>query len=138
MDSTVDLAPLGERDIELLYGPGMDDILDAFDDGLLVLRDLFLRHTGSWFGIQFPEEDHALRVVDDRLALLPPGPHRERIEQDLRAYLQLRDTSEREGPSPRTEAAARAAADTLHDQWVALIEYPLAVGPATGRSPAVG
>jgi hypothetical protein len=64
----------------------------------------------------------------------PGDPFRERIAQDLRAFGELRETCRREGPSIATEHAARAAADVLHEQWTALIEYPLAPGSTTDRT----
>jgi hypothetical protein len=137
MGPTLEIAPLTERDVDALYETGMDDVRDAFDDALLILHDLFQRYTGSWFGVQIPEEDRALQLLEDRLSLLSPGdPHRERIAQDLRAFLQFREQWAREGPSADTERAAQNAADTLHEQWTTLIEYPLAPDPVENRQSA--
>jgi hypothetical protein len=137
MGPTLELAPLTERDVDALYETGMDDVRDAFDDALLILHDLFQRYTGSWFGIQIPEEDRALQLLEDRLSLLSPGDsHRERIAQDLRAFLQFREHCARAGPSADTERVAQTAADMLREQWTALIEYPLAPDPVADRQSA--
>jgi hypothetical protein len=137
MGQTLEIAPLADRDVQSLYEPRMEEIREAFDDSLLVLHDLFRRYTGSWFGIQIPDEERALQLVEDRLSQMSPGdPFRERISQDLRAYWQLRETCERDGPSAETEHAARMAAEALHEQWTALIEYPLAPQLATAQRPA--
>jgi hypothetical protein len=139
MGPSLEIAPLTEHDVEALYAPEMDEVREAFDDSLLVLHDLFQRYTGSWFGIQIPEEDRALQILENRLSLLSPGnPHRERIAQDLQAFLQLREHCGREGASPDTERAAQGAADMLHEQWTTLIEYPLAPDPVADRRSATG
>lgn len=137
MGPTLEIAPLDERDVDVLYGTGMDDTREAFDDALLVLGDLFQRYTGSWFGIQIPEEEVALQILEERLSLLPPGdPYRERIAQDLQAFLRLREHCEREGPSDDTERAAREAVEMLREQWTALTEYPLTPEPLVDRQSA--
>src|SRR5215218_5241571 len=107
MGQALELAPLAERDLEILYGPGMEQTREAFDDALLVLQDLFRRHTGSWFGIQIPEEERAMEILENRLSLMPEGvPFRGRIAAAIRAYERLRDQCTRRGPSAATEAAA--------------------------------
>jgi hypothetical protein len=139
MGQALELAPLAERDLEILYGPGMEQTREAFDDALLVLGDLFQRHTGSWFGIQIPEEERAVEIVEDRLSLIPEGdPFRERVAAALRAYEQLREQCTRAGPSAATEEAARRAVDALHEQVTALTEYPLEPGSGGERTAAAG
>jgi len=117
----------------------MEQTREAFDDALLVLRDLFQRHTGCWFGIQIPEEEHAMEILENRLSLMPEGgPFRERIAAALRAYEQLREKCADTGPSTATETAARRASDMLFEQLTALAEYPLEASSAGERTAAAG
>ena len=125
MGQALELEPLRERDLEILYGPGMEQTRDAFDDALLVLVDLFQRYTGSWFGIQIPEEERAMEILEDRLSLILQGdPFRERVAAAMRAYEHLREECTRAGPSAETEEAARHAIEMLREQLTALTDYP--------------
>jgi hypothetical protein len=137
MGPALELAPLTPADIDVLYRPGAEDVQEAVDDALLMLHELFVRYTGSNFEIQVPDEARALDLLDQALARLPvDDPHRRGLLQDRAAYELLRDTYERDGPSPDVERMAREAADLLHEQWVALMEYPLAPDPIADRRSA--
>jgi hypothetical protein len=130
MGPALEIAPFTPADIEVLYRPGAEDVQEAVDDALLMLHELFVRYAGSPFEIQIPEEARAVELLDRALARMPAdNPHRLRLMQDRAAYDRLRDRYEREGPSAETERAAREAADMLHEQWTALIEYPLTPDP---------
>ncbi|SOD03344.1 hypothetical protein SAMN05216486_11039 [bacterium JGI 053] len=138
MGQAIELPPLRECDLDILYGPGMEQTREAFDDALLVLVDLFQRHTGSWFGIQIPEEERAIEILEDRLSLMPQGdPFRGRVLAGMRAYQRLREECARTGPSAATKDVALRAIEKLREQLTALTDYP-EFGSAGERTAAAG
>jgi hypothetical protein len=130
VDSTIDTTPLTESELRDLYRPEADPVREAYEDAVLVLEDLFRRYTGSWFGVQIPEEEKAIELLETSLGELPePHPLRDRVVRTRRAYEALRQEVVRAGASNHTQEAARKAVDALSDQLAALTEYPLEPRP---------
>lgn len=110
MSTATAIAPLHRTDVQALYDAGDEKVIEALEDCLSILGDLFRRHSGSMFDVQFMDEGLALRVFHESLqALRDVDPLWQRMVTNLQVYLALKARAESEGPTGSVRASAIAA-----------------------------
>jgi hypothetical protein len=125
MTAETGIAPLHRNDVQALYDARDETSIEALEDCLSILGDLFRRYTGSMFDVQFMDEGLALRVFHESLQPLRDAePHWQRMTSNLQTYLALKARAESDGLTAPVRASAVAAVDALSEQWALVAQYP--------------
>lgn len=131
MTTSTGVAPITRAEVAALYELQGEDVREALEDCLALLADLYQRHTGSMFNVNFPDEEVALKLLDEAIETLKDvDPFWQRMVQAADAYLALRAMIETHGPIVALRERAQAAVDQLVEQWTLLTRYPALVRTA--------